>query len=316
MRIANACFLILLFGQLIGTAQIPQSSITGVQQVSAKDVVSMKHAGLSDDIVIAKIRQHNQPSDLTTDELISLKTEKVSDAVIRALMDPRGTPSVAPNATVPAISNRLLNVNPSGATPEAGQSAVGDPNDPMTPHDSGIYLFKNESGHPHMTALERTAYQGTKTGGAFSSAMTYGIAKVRTKAVIPGKSAALRVGEGKPTFYFYFEDKAAGLGRGFFAGANVSNPNQFALLRLNVEKHDRSTEIGAFSMWGGSTGSREKSMVPFRSERIGPGFYKVQVESELKSGEYCFVATSGVAGAYGSGATFAHDLFDFGVDTR
>jgi hypothetical protein len=139
---------------------------------------------------------------------------------------------------------------------------------------------------------------------------------MKTKAVIPRKTAPLRVAESKPTFYFYFDDKAAGLGRGLFAGSTVSNPNQFALLRLNIEKHARTTEVGEFSMWGGSSGSNEKSMIAFKSERVAAGLYKVEVSTEMKPGEYCFIATSGVAGAYGAGATFAHDLFDFGIDTN
>ena len=35
------------------------------------------------------------------------------------------------------------------------------------------------------------------------------------------------------------------------------------------------------SMWGGSTGSSEKSMVAFKSERIAPGLYKIEVASDL-----------------------------------
>lgn len=276
----------------------------------------MKQAGLSDDIVIARIHQHNKPIDLSTDDMIGLKKEKVSDAVIRALIDPQAQPAPATPIVVqnPALAS-MLNVNPSGATPGVGQTGVGDPNDPLTPHDSGIYLYaKDHSGNAKMTMLERTAYQGAKTGGVFASAMTYGIAKMKTKAVIPGKKAVFRVADGKPVFYFYFDDKAAGLGRGVFSGSNVSNPNQFALLRLNIEKNARTTEIGQFSMWGGSSGSNEKSMVAFKSERIGSGLYKIEIASELPAGEYCFVASSGMASAYGAGTTTAHDLFDFGVD--
>ena len=318
MKIELLFATILVFGQLSVSAQAPQASPTQVQQGSVKvqDVVAMKQAGLSDDIVIAKIRQHNTPSDLSTDDLIGLKKEKVSDAVIRALIDPQGQPSVSPTpATTPVIAS-ILNINPSGATPGAGQAAVGDPNDPLTPHDSGIYLYtRDHDGNPKMVMLERAAYQGAKTGGVFTSAMTYGIAKMKTKAVIPGRSAGLRVRDSKPTFYFYFDDKAAGLGRGNFLASDVSNPSQFALLRLSVEKRDRTTEIGEFSMWGGSTGSSEKSMVAFKSERVAPGLYKIEVASDLKAGEYCFVAGSAMAGAYGAGATTAHDLFDFGIDT-
>lgn len=69
-----------------------------------------------------------------------------------------------------------------------------------------------------MVMLERAAYQGAKTGGMFASAMTYGAVKMKTKAVIPGTKAALRITDTKLTFYFYFDDKAAGLGRSSFLG--------------------------------------------------------------------------------------------------
>jgi hypothetical protein len=279
----------------------------------------MKQAGLSDDLVIAKIKQSNKPTNQSTDDLINLKKHNISDEVVKALMDPNSVPMpLASSAPGAVIAKRLLNVNPSGATPEAGTSAVGNPDDPMTPHDSGIYMLNADpSEKPHLVMLERAAYQGTKSGGFFTSAITYGAVKAKMKAILPGKAASIRTAQGKPVFYFYFEDKSAGLGRGgFFSGGNISNPNQFALLKLNVEKHDRSTEIGEFSIWGGSSGSQEKSMIAFKAERLAPGLYKVQIDKELQSGEYCLVATSGVAGAYGAGATFAHDLFDFGVDTK
>ncbi len=299
----------------IFTAGAQESS---VPQVTTNDVIAMKQAGLSDDLVIAKIKTSNKPEILSTDDLINLKKQNISDAVIKALMDPRN--AVAPATDVPgsSIAKRLLNVNPSGATPEAGSPALRNPDDPMTSHDSGIYMLGEDSaGKSHMVMLERAAYQGTKTGGLFTSAMTYGAVKAKTKAILPGNAASIRTRQAKPVFYFYFEDKAAGLGRGgFFAGGSVSNPNQFALLKLHIEKHNRSTEIGAFSMWGASSGSQEKSIVAFKAERLAPGLYKAEIGNDPAPGEYCFVATASVAGAYGSGATFAHDLFDFGVDAN
>lgn len=117
---------------------------------------------------------------------------------------------------------------------------------------------------------------------------------------------------------FIFDDKAAGLGSNSFGGANISNPNQFALIKLNVDKKSRSTEIGQFSMWGGSAGTNEKATVGFKSERVRPGLYKITVAEAMKPGEYCFVASAGVNGAatpYGAGTSNSHDLFDFGLDT-
>lgn len=290
---------------------VPQTAAGQPQSVSVDDVVAMKQAGLSDEIVIAKIQQHNTPAELSTDDLIRLKKEQISDHVIRALLNPQM--ASAPSSTT---LDKLTNNNPSGATTLIGQSAMGDPNDPLSPHDSGIYLYTQSADRkPKMVLLERASYQGAKTGGMFASAMTYGIAKVKTKAIIPGNKAELRVTSGKLTFYFYFEDKQAGLGRVGMFGGQISNPNQFALIRLNVEKKTRTTEIGKFSMWGGSAGTNDKTMVGFKAEKVAPGLYKVETNELLKAGEYCFLSSSGVAtGAYGAGATMANDLFDFGVD--
>jgi len=135
----------------------------------------------------------------------------------------------------------------SGATPAAGTTASGDPNDPLAPHDSGIYLYaKNRNGEYKMTVLEQAAYQGSKTGGVLKAALTYGIKKAKLKAVIPGQHASVWTPESQPVFYFYFEDKAAGLGKGGFGAGSVSNPNQFALVKLEVTKSSRETTIGEF----------------------------------------------------------------------
>jgi hypothetical protein len=110
--------------------------------------------------------------------------------------------------------------------------------------------------------------------------MTYGIVKAKSNAVIPGKVAEVRVGDPQPVFYFYFAEKAAGLDSsgGYFA-QNISNPNQFALIRLAVDKNSRQAEIGEFSMWGSQSGNNSKDIVLFKSERVKPGLYKVTLES-------------------------------------
>ena len=168
-----------------------------------------------------------------------------------------------------------------------------------------------------MILLERAAYQGAKTGGMLASAMTYGIKKAKTKAVIPGPHASLRVPDSSPVFYFYFDDKQAGLGKSSFMIGNLSNPNQFVLLKLEVKRSDRETIIGQYSALGMSSGSDSNAMIPFKSERIRAGLYKVSMDG-LKAGEYCFLAsngmaTTGMAAAYGVGTVGSADIFDFGV---
>jgi hypothetical protein len=166
---------------------------------------------------------------------------------------------------------------------------------------------KDRNGEYKLTELEQANYQGSKTGGMIGSALTYGIKKVKVKAVIPGQHASIRTPDTQPAFYFYFEDKAAGLGKGGFG--SVSNPNQFALVKLEVTKTTRETTIGEAGITGASNGTDEKSMVTFKSEKLRSGMYKVTPNVAIEAGEYCFLASFGSA----TGAAAAAQIFDFGV---
>jgi hypothetical protein len=301
---------------------IPLTCSAGAQQaakpVTPDDVLAMMSAGLSDSIILTKIHQHNKPIDLSTDDLVRLKKAKVSDAIIGELMDPSTVPAVSAAPATVVVNPPLGNAGAaSGATPAAGDIA-GDPNDPLAPHDSGIYVYTTDhAGKAQMTELERTAYQGAKTGGLFVSSMTYGIAKAKSKAIIAGKAANIRVGDAMPVFYFYFDQKSAGLSSSsYFSGQNISNPSQFALIRLDTDKNSRSTETGEFSAWGASSGNNQKDVVAFTSEKVKPGLYRVKLSAALKAGEYCFMAAPAATSSYGGamGATSSHDLFDFGID--
>ncbi len=319
----------LLAQQTGGVAPSTPNRPTAVSKpdgLAIDSVLAMAQAGLSEDLIIAKLRRDARAFDLSSDDMIRLKKANLSDAVLKVMLDSKAdiktSQSAAPPSApvsilvqTPAVAG-IVPVNPSGATPNPGSSVTGDPNDPMTQHESGIYLYtKDRDGKPQMIVLERAAYQGEKTGGLFTSAMTYGIKKAKAKAVIPGPRAGIRTGDPSPIFYFYFDDKAAGLGRSSF-GANVSNPNQFALVKLEVTKSNRETIIAEFGAFGQSSGTNSKSMAGFKSERIRAGLYRVVANEPLQPGEYCFLAFLGALGAYGAGAAGAVDLLDFGIGSN
>jgi len=79
------------------------------------------------------------------------------------------------------------------------------------------------------------------------------------------------------------------------------------MVKLESKKSNRETIIGETGAFGASSGTNEKSMVGFKSERIRPGLYRVTVNEPLRPGEYCFLA--GFMGAAG-----AVDIFDFGAN--
>ena len=82
------------------------------------------------------------------------------------------------------------------------------------------------AGRKRWSCLSPVYSQG-KSGGVFASAMTYGIAKVKWKAVVRNAHASVRMSDAQATFYFYFEEKGAGLSHAEFGG--TSTPNEFTL---------------------------------------------------------------------------------------
>ncbi len=309
------------------------SAVAKPHSLTVDGVLAMAQGGLSDDVIIARLRKEDKAFDLSPEDLLRLKKAKVSDAVLKVMMDPKAdayassgqnpqqNPAYSP-ATVVVQSPLFPGIGAaraSGATPASGGNASGDPNDPMVPHDSGIYLYsKDRDGKPLMTVLERASYQGAKSGGMFQTAITHGIVKAKSRAMINGPHAGIQVNQTSPVFYFYFDDKQAGLGKTYFGVGSLSNPNQFVLLKLEVKKTDRETVIGKFSEWGSSSGADTGSTIPFKAERIRTGLYKVTVEG-MQPGEYCFYASSGgatVAGPIAVSHNTGSDIFDFGVSVQ
>lgn len=328
MSIYSRIFLILVLAlPVLAQQAVPKKTSTSTSKprtLNVDGVISMVQAGLSDDVIIARLRKEDNALDLTPDDMIRLKQSKVSDAVMKVMLDPKADVNGAAASPAPVVIQTPVVAGiglprPSGATPLSSGNATGDPNDPMAPHDSGIYLYtKDRQGKPQMAVLERASLQGSKSGGFFGSAMTYGIVKAKTKAAIPGPHAGIRVTESSPVFYFYFDDKQAGLGKTYFGLNTLSNPNQFALLKLEVKKSDRETVIGKYSAWGSSSGTDSGATIPFKSERLRNGLYKVVVEG-IQPGEYCFFATSGgttAAGPIAMTTSTGADIFDFGVGTE
>ena len=281
-------------------------SLAWAQEPLTNDsVIKMAKAGLSEDVMVSMVKTQPAKYTLTPEQLIAMKAAGVPDRVVAAMVE---------KSAGAGASSRFTGGIASGATLAAGNVASGDPNDPTAAHDSGIYLYaKDRNGEYKLTVLEQAAYQGSKTGGMFTSALTYGIKKAKVKSVIPGQHASIRTSESQPVFYFYFEDKAAGLGKGGFGTGAVSNPNQFALVKLEVNKSGRETIIGEIGALGGSSGTHQKSMVTFKSERLRTGLYKVVPNGPMEAGEYCFLVSQMNMGAFGAGASGASQIFDFSV---
>lgn len=270
----------------------------GGEVLTNENVVSMTRAGLNASIIVSKIRASKTSFDTSTDELIRLKREKVADQVIDAMVQAS-----------------------SGAAAEASRVGAGDvtktdPNDPLAPHEAGIYLMQEAGGQRSMLQLEPSVYTQAKSGGMWKSAMTYGIAKVKSKAVLSNSDARLQVNTPQPVFYFYFEVKNSGLSNSgnTWTGASTS-PNEFVLVQMEEKKNSRELTVGQFNAFGAQSGTLDKYARAFDYEKVAPGVYKVTPRLPLTDGEYGFfyggsapIATYGYFGAAGG-----PKVFDFGV---
>jgi hypothetical protein len=259
-------------------------------------VVKLVNAGLSDDLIVSTISSQAGIYDTSTDAIIALKKAGVSDKVVAAIV-------------AKAAGSTPANAAPSTA------SAGTDPDDPNAPHEAGIYFDNPNSTGPKMTELEPSVYSQGKTGGMFATAMTYGIAKAKTKAVLRGAHANARVDDPHTVFYFYFEQQTAGLSHASSPFGGTSTPNEYTLLKFDVKGDTRETVIGKFNAYGASGGTDEKAIVPFSYVKLRPGVYKVTLNQPLKSGEYGFISAGGtvVAGPYAAGVANSR-VFDFGMN--
>lgn len=300
----NCLFVFVAFLALSQVSSAQSLLKPGTAPMLSADVQEMIKAGLPEDLVVAKLRKENHAFDLSAREMVALKKDGVSDNIIKVMLDPSAT-IIAP-ITIPGLSGNKA----SGATPEAGVSdaaVAANANNPDAPHDSGIYLHTDKNNQNIMVALERAATQGTKTG-VLGAAFTYGLVKGKTRSIIPGARSSIRTGDERPVFYFYFEDKSAALGKTGFGAQTVSNPSQFALVKLEVKKDHRETVIGTIGFASASSGTESKSMIAFKADRIRPGVYRVVPTTNMEPGEYCFISASA------AGAAGAADIFDFSIN--
>ena len=270
---------------------------TSAQETMTNDeVISLSKAGLNPSLIVGKIRTSKTNFDLSTDSLIKLKQAGVSDDIVAAMLEAKS------GKTVSAATS----ANSTGA---ASVGALGDPNDPMAKHNYGIYLYEEKDGVRKMTPLKANVSAQNRTGGMFTSSLTYGIGKVKIKSNLPGRNADLQLKATMPTFYFYLDITSGGLNT---ASGVPSDPKEFTLVRFNQRSDNREVTIGKANAFGAKGGLSDEYVVQFKTEELGNGIFKITPAAELKKGEYGFYLVN--SGNSNTSAGVGSKFFDFGVN--
>jgi len=257
------------------------------RRLTNQDVIAMVSSGISEDVILTKIRATSAVGstatnfDTSVEGLRALKAANVPDTVIKAMIDP--APAAAP--TVVAV---------------AAPTSLG-PN--LPPPEVGVY-WKDGS---NFVLIQGQAISQSKVGWKAANVFTYGIKGVHWDAFVNGKTSNNRVRELRPTFYFYVPDGASAL--------------DYVLLKLNSKGDRREFVIGTFGGWlGGRSGVDREKELPFSSEHVGIRIYKVSLNSDLKPGEYAFFmgtgqqsATAGQMAGKGAGGAATGRIYDFTI---
>ena len=258
-----------------------------------QSVIALVKAGLDKSTVLATVNNAASKYDLSTAAIINLKKQGVSTEIINAM--------IAKGNKGPVAS--------SGASESTG-GTVFDKLDP------GIYYSDADK---KLIQLEPTVFTSGKTGSGIGAALSYGIAKVKSKAILSGSNANLQIAPGA-TFYFVFPRNSGGnIGNEGNQNSWVSSatsPNEFILIKFKSINTSRSKSrevvTGSFGTYSGfSSGIPDDNKAPFRFDKIASGVYKVYFETPLAPNEYAFIHAGGSAGSPGSAP--AQKAFDFSV---
>jgi hypothetical protein len=244
----------------------------------------MTSLGLSDDVIIAKIRSATGADasrfDTTVDGLKALKAANVSDAVIKVMINP----ALAPPPVVTTATPMTL-----------------DPNFP--PPEVGVYWKDG----PTFVLIEGAAISRMKAGGRAGSFATDGIRSQHWDATLEGPTSKNRVKDRRPLFYLYVPD-----------GGSAAD---YLLIKLNKKGDRREFQVGSFGgVTGGKSGVKKDKEVPFTSDHVGIRTYKITLSEDLKPGEYAFFMGTGAqanmasrTGSASSGGNASGRVYDFSI---
>lgn len=266
---------------LLCVATVAQESF---KRLTNQDIISMTSLGLSDDVIIAKIRSISGSDglnfDTSVDGLKSLKEAKVSDSVVKAMINPALPPTVV----------------------VSGAPLTTDPN--LPPPEVGVYW---KDGPTFALVQGRTLTQ-QKVGGRAGAIFTNGIRSEHWDAVVEGTTSANLVKDRRPVFYLYVPD-----------GDTASD---YVLLTLEKKSDHREFQVGSFGgITGGKAGIKKEKQISFRAEHAGIRVYKVTLDSDLKPGEYAFFLGTGAQsnmsggdlGSSRSGGNATGKIYDFSI---
>jgi hypothetical protein len=216
-----------------------------------ESILKLVKSGISEDVVLSVINQQKGTYRTGVDDLVTLKTEGVSDKVIAAMVNKGTMTAPAPSAADASTVGSL-----------APQTATG------MPTEAGVYFKRGDAWIEVFPEVVNW-----KTGGVTKTVLSAGLIKGDLNGRLAGSSSHTTIKV--PTEVLVVAPE----------GVTIT---EYQLLRLRPQKEGREfrTVTGGFvHVSGGAT----RDLVPFDGKRVGPRSFTVMLSS-LTPGEFGFLA--------------------------
>ena len=234
------------------------------QEFDNDAVVALTQAGMSEDVILAKIEGLPCSYDVSTNAIIALNAADVSNNVIAAMVD------------------RCV-----GAAKAQGTSS--STSDPLQKRTPGVYIDLGGEDSHNINQMRPTVASSGKVSGNGSILFPF-----KAKLGLSGASANTKANQNSPVFYFYFETSDARVSVfGVSDSIAAQSPSEFSLVRFKDKKGQRELTVGKSNMFTTNLGIDPDDTIPFSIDEIGDGIFRVEPTTPLKSGEYGFVLKFG-----------------------
>lgn len=271
-------------------------------------IIKLTQSKIADNLIISKINTSPIKFDVSTDGIINLKKNNVSDPVINLMVDKQSK----------LDQTKSLSVNNNG-----------DGNN-FTFKKSGIYFLKDKKHTP----LDPTLVTSSNSKGGILRSIYFGN---KIMSQIEGNEANYTLTKATEIYFNFVpmdkdlnsshgqsvndEDYFGSIMRSWQGNSVAISPNEFKLVKLRVQKsilpfikkNKREYQSGKIKGMKSDLSIGDKYIVNFKYEKVSEYTFKIKLPSDIEPGQYCFVylGNNGKNMAY---INNSNKVFDFGIE--